>query len=314
VTGLPFDTWVLLALVGGVAQTTRNALAQSVARQISPALNSWSRFTFCLPYAGLAVGVATLRGGWPDLSWPFLTFCLATALTQLLGNVALVTAFRSGGFGESIVFHKLEVVLTAVAGALFFREAPGSLGALGIGLCATGVVAINLAGSSSNAQAPRLITALQRAVRFEPAARWALVCAVLLVMAGFSLKFANEALRANNPEASFLIGAVHTLFHTTWMEVLMLSGWIAWREPRSFRAVAHHWRRLALIGSAGFTASLCWFWAFSIAVVAYVKAVGQIEALLAVLLGMRVLGERSLIRQAPGIALTLLGIVLVLVD
>ena len=71
---------------------------------------------------------------------------------------------------------------------------------------------------------------------------------------------------------------------------------------------------MALIGSAGFTASLCWFWAFSMTVVAYAKAVGQIEALLAVALGIRVMGERGLVRQLPGIALTLLGILLVLFD
>ena len=115
-----------------------------------------------------------------------------------------------------------------------------------------------------------------------------------------------------NPEADFFQGAVHTLFHTTWIEVVLLSTWIGWREPGEFRAVRTLWPRMLLIGSAGFTASLCWFWSFSLTIVAYAKAVGQIEALLAVVLGIKLMGERELVRQLPGLALTMLGIVLVL--
>ena len=65
-------------------------------------------------------------------------------------------------------------------------------------------------------------------------------------------------------------------------------------------------------GSAGFTASLCWFWSFSITIVAYAKAIGQIEAVLAVALGIKLMGERELVLQLPGIGLTIIGILLVL--
>ena len=61
--GLPL--WAGLALLGGLAQTTRNATAQTISRRISPTLNSWSRFAFCLPWAAIAV-VATA----PSVSSP----------------------------------------------------------------------------------------------------------------------------------------------------------------------------------------------------------------------------------------------------
>ena len=64
---------------------------------------------------------------------------------------------------------------------------------------------------------------------------------------------------------------------------------------------------------AGFAGSLCWFWAYSIALVAYVKAVGQIETVLSVAIGLVALREANLPRQLPGVALILGGIVLVLV-
>ena len=155
---------------------------------------------------------------------------------------------------------------------------------------------------------------LARAFRFGPAGGYALLCALLLVFASFSIKLANATIRALDRDVSFFEGAVHTLFHTTWIEVVLLSAWIAWREPGSFRAVRTLWPRMLLIGSAGFTASLCWFWAFSLTLVAYVKAVGQLEALFAVVLGIWMMGERNLLRQLPGIVLTIAGVILVLLD
>lgn len=299
------ELWVVLATIGAVAQTTRNATAQSVSSKISPAINSWSRFAFCLPYAAAAAALLGMSRGAPTLDTGFLAYCAITAVAQLLANVALIMAFRAGSFGEAIVFHKLEVVLTAIAGGLFFSELPSRVGALGIVVCVAGVIAINLARESNGDR-------WRQVFRFGRSGGFALLCAVLLVFASFALKLANAALRANNPEADFFEGAVHTLFHTTWIEVVLLSAWIGAREPASFRDVGRHWRRMLVIGSAGFTASLCWFWSFSITLVAYAKAVGQIEALLAVGLGLRLMGERDLIPKLPGIALTVLGIVLVL--
>lgn len=302
---IEFEPWVVLAVAAALAQTTRNAVAQTISSKISPALNSWSRFTFCLPFAAMTTAVVVAREGLPTLSASFFFYCFCTAVTQLLGNVALVTAFRVGSFGESIVFHKLEVILTAIAGAIWFAEFPSAIGASGILVCAGGVVVINLSRQTESRH-------WTRAFRFGRAGGYALVCAVLLVLASFALKTANTIVATENVDTSVFESAVQTLFHTTWIEVVLLSGWIGWREPASFRAVPLHWRRMLVIGSAGFTASLGWFWAFSLTLVAYVKAVGQIEALIAVALGIRLMGERELIRQLPGILLVMLGISFVL--
>ncbi len=301
------ELWVGLAIIAALGQTTRNALAQSISSRISPALNSWSRFTFCLPFAAATCAVVVSQGGIPQLPASFFGYCLATALTQLLGNVALVSAFRAGGFGESIVLHKLEVLLTAIVGALWFAEIPSLLGALGVAICGVGVLLINLGRDSEK-------TSLTRAFHLGRAGGLALLCAALLVLASFALKAASAVVAdANaNIDSGAFAAPIQTLFHTTWIEVVLLSVWIAAREPESIRQIPVHWRRMALIGATGFAASLCWFWAYSLSLVAYVKAVGQIEALLAVALGIRMLGEKSLVRQLPGVLIVTVGIVLVL--
>jgi membrane dipeptidase len=67
------------------------------------------------------------------------------------------------------------------------------------------------------------------------------------------------------------------------------------------------------IGASGFAASLCWFWAFGLALVAYVRAVGQLEAPISIAIAALVFHEGGLRRQLPALAAIVLGVVLVLV-
>ncbi len=295
--------WIELSLAAGTFQTARNALARSLVGRVSPALNSWSRFAFNLPFSTtLVVGVA-LATRVPELTPGFLAFCTATALTQLLANVALVSAFRHANFVESIVLHKLELVFTALVGVTFFSEAPTPLGWLGIVVCGAGVLLINL-GRGRGPEGWR------RALHFDAGAILALACALGLVAASFALKEANERFALANPwvGSGRFVAAANTLFHTTWIEVVLLSTWLVSRQRDQLPLVRVHWQRMLAIGASGFAGSLCWFWAYSLTLVAYVKAVGQIEAVLAVGLALFVWREPGVRQQLPGVVLIMLGI------
>ncbi|MDX1385134.1 MAG: EamA family transporter [Thermoanaerobaculia bacterium] len=301
------ELWILLALAAGTFQTARNALANSLAGRISPALNSWSRFAFNLPFSLALVGAVVAIGGMPRASPAFFLYCLGTGVTQLVGNVALIGAFRRSEFAESIVLHKLEVAMAAVVGVLFFAESPTAGGWAGIVLCTAGVLLINL-GRPDRGHTWRHLFHL------DAGAALALSAGLMLVFASFFLKAATREFAAVNPDlgpGSFA-GAVHTLVHTTWMEVAILTAFLVATDARELGRVREHWRRMLAIGLAGFSGSVCWFWAYSLALVAYVKAVGQVETVLSVILGLTALRELRVRRQLPGIGLIVTGIVLVL--
>ena len=299
--------WVELSLAAGCLQTARNALARNLTGRASPALISWSRFAFNLPFASLLVLGLLWHSGPVTLTAGFLVFCLATGVCQLLGNVALVSAFRHANFAESIVLHKLEVVFTAVVGAVFFAEHPSTTGWLGIVVCGAGVLLMNL----GRGRGP---SGWRRAFHLDLGAVLSLTCGLLLVLASFALKEASTSFALANPrvgEGRFE-AAAHTLFHTTWMEVAILTVFLLLRDRGEFAGVPRLWRSMLAIGASGFAGSLCWFWAYSIALVAYVKAVGQVEAVLAVGLALFVWREPGVLRQLPGVALVVGGIALVL--
>ncbi|HJS75145.1 MAG TPA: EamA family transporter [Vicinamibacteria bacterium] len=291
--------WVLLALVAGLLQSARNGLARSLAGRISPVLNSWSRFAFNLPFSTALVGILLILLPAPLTSARFYALAFATGVAQLLGSVALIAAFRHASFAQSIVLHKLEVLFMAVLGALFFAETPTRLAWLGILLTVAGVLGMAPGAGRS---------------RFGRGQALAMTAGLLLAIVGFFLKGATEELAGLNPwvgEGRFVV-ASYTLFHVTWMEVVLLTLWLARPGSSELALVPPNVRRMVLQGMFGFSASLGWFWAYSIAFVAYVKAVGQIESVAAVLYSLLIWKEKEVSRQIPGMALTLAGIALVL--
>jgi len=300
--------WIAIALAAGVCQTVRNALARGLVGRVSSPMISWARFAFNLPFAALLLGVLVLRNGAYALSGPFLGLCAAAAVTQLVANIALVEAFRRTGFARSIVFHKLEVVLVALVGLALFGERPSPFGWVGIGACTLGVLAMNLGRAGGDGGRAR------RALTLDAGGALALGCALLLVATSFCLKEANARFALDNPrlgEGRFQ-AAANTLFHTTWIEVAVLTAALCLTRPADLLGVRRNAGRMALMGVAAFAGSLGWFWSFSLTLVAYVKAVGQIESVLAVAFALFVLREREVERQLVGVALVLLGILLVL--
>lgn len=302
--------WILLTVCAASFQTVRNSLARSIAFDVHPALTTWSRFAFSLPFSGaLVLALAFSRGGWPQGSPAFFAWCLATAVSQLLANVALVSAFRRVNFAESIVLNKLEVSISALLGMLFFSEHPTYVGWLGVAVCTFGVFLINL----GRERGPDV---LRRALAFDLGSWLALLSGLLLALASFFLKEASQIFDQMHPGSPWgrMESSTFTLFHVTWMESAILGAFLLLAAPSEFRRVPCYFKKMTMIGAAGFAGSFCWFWAYSIAYVAYVKAVGQIEAVNSVVIALFIFRERAVIRQLPGIALVSLGILLVIWD
>ncbi len=304
----PSWLWALLASSAASLQLLRNSLARELSTRISTALTSWSRFAFNLPFSSALVGGLVWLHGWPALSGSFFLWCGATAASQLLANLALIAAFRRGSFSRSIALHKLEVVAGALIGVLWFAEYPSALGWIGVIISTIGVFWLRPREGDGGASVGIGRFAL------DPGAWLALFCAALLAFAGFVLKEATAEFALHNPRvgAGRFEAAAHTLFHTTWIEVVALSAGIARYQPSDFRAVPREWRRMLSTGAASFSGSLCWFWAYSLALVAYVRAVGQIEAVFSVLVSLYIFREAQVRRQIPGIAIVTFGILLVL--
>jgi len=299
--------WVLLTLAAATLQATRNALSRQLVGRVSPALTAWSRFAFHLPFAIGLVAVLAWRDGWPALPAPFFGWAAGGAVAQVLGNVALVAAFQVASFSQSVALHKLEVVFGAALGVALFGEVPTAVGTGGILLSTTGVLLMNLAR-------PGEAAGWRRAFQFDRGTTYALLCAVCFALASFLFKEAIEALAARNPALGpgRFRPAAHTVLHVAWIQVALMTPAVAWMRPGELGRVRSLWRWMLAIGLTGFLGTLSWFWAFGLALVAYVRAVGQVEAAISIAIAAIVFREAGLRRQLPAIAAIVGGVVLVL--
>jgi uncharacterized membrane protein len=300
--------WVGLTLAAATLQATRNALSRQLVGSVSPALAAWSRFAFNLPFSALlALGLALAHGA-PRLSAAFFGWAAAGAVAQLLANLALVAAFQVASFSQSVALHKLEVVFGAAVGLALFGEVPSALGWLGILLSTSGVFLMNLARPDDAGRGWLRVFVLDRG------SVYALGCAALLAVTAFLFKEAIERFAALNPAlgGGRFEPAVHTVFHVAWMQVALATPAIAWMRPGELGRARRLWRTMLGIGATGFLGSLCWFWAFGLALVAYVRAVGQLEAPISIAISALVFRERGLRRQLPALAAIVGGVVLVL--
>jgi uncharacterized membrane protein len=93
------------------------------------------------------------------------------------------------------------------------------------------------------------------------------------------------------------------------LQSIGLGGWVAWRTGLGpiFRA----WRTSLLAGNMGAAASLAWFTAYAMHNVADVRTLGMIEVVFSYLVSRRVLRENLSRPEQIGIALMLVGLVLI---
>ncbi len=302
--------WVLLTIVAATVQALRNALSRQLVGQVSPALTAWSRFAFTLPFsAALALGLALWHGS-PQLSGTFFAWALVGAVTQLLANVALVAAFQVSSFSQSVALHKLETVFGAAVGLALFGEVPTLLGWAGILLSTFGVLLMNLARPDDDGIGWRRMFVLDRG------SIYALTCAALFAFTAFFFKEAIAQLVAVNPRLADgrFEPAAFTVFHVAWMQVALATPAVVWMRPGELRRTASLWRTMLGIGVTGFVGSLCWFWAFGLTLVAYVRAVGQLEAPISIVISALWFHERGLARQIPAMTAIVGGVVLILLS
>ena len=90
--------------------------------------------------------------------------------------------------------------------------------------------------------------------------------------------------------------------------------WMQWAAKSEFVFTFREWRGSIVVGFFGALTSFCWFYAFSANAVAPVRAIGQIELILALLISMLFFKERPTWKELIAIFLLLLSIVLVLLD
>lgn len=304
--------WIFLAVLGAFLQAIRTAAQRDLNKHLSTLATTYVRSLFGLPVLTiyLLLVLAVTREGLPSFGWTYLAYTFAGAMAQVVATVLLIKMFTLRSFGVGTMLTKVDIVITAILGALFFSERLSAAGVIALAIVMAGVVMM----SFERTQKVGWITA-------QPGSGWTgvLIAAVVdkanLVALGCATAFAISFLTFR--EAALVIGDGTFLWRGGWtvllailMQTVIVGAWLAWREPGLARKLTSHLRLSAFIGTTSAVGSICWFTAFALQNASYVRAVGQIEVVFTLLVSALYYRERISPLEYAGIALTVAGVLM----
>ena len=296
--------WIPITIFAALMQAVRTAGQKTLNRTMTTMGTTWARSVAGLPVliVYLAIVLVLTGGGWPVLSGHYLFFCTAGALAQILATALLIVMLRLRNFAVGTMLVKSDIVMTALIGSVFFSEQLSGPGWLALFVVLAGVLSMLLgrldpfkivADGLSGSVSGRVICA-------------ALSCALMFA---FSFLFLREAVLE--------MGMKNALWRAAWTVVIVnalqsagLGLWIHFRERQTFEQLRPNWHVIGFIGLTSALGSIGWFTAFALQNASYVRAVGQIEVVFALLLSWLWFREKITAMELTGIILTLVGVVM----
>jgi drug/metabolite transporter (DMT)-like permease len=296
------DAWIPITIAAATAQTVRFMLQKHLkSTRLSTMGATFSRFIYSAPLIAVLIYAYARTTGQalPQLNGTFWAFALTGGLAQILATLCVVALFDERNFAVGITFKKTEVLQSAILGFVVLGEAVtgGAMAAVMLGF----VAVIVLAAPPERASGGRLWGGL-----VNRASGLGLASGVLFALSAVSYRGAPLSLDSGD----VVLRAGYTLAMVTASQSVAMGLWLGWRDRAQLRAVFAAWRVASLVGATSMIGSFCWFVAFTLQTVAYVKALGQIELVFSLAASVLIFRERISARELAGIAILLASILL----
>ena len=291
--------WIPITLAAATFQILRTARQHELRSALSTAAAGFARYAYGAPLAVVLGSV--LFGGLgrplpevPTRFWPYVGLA---AVSQILATVALLRSFKLRDFAIGTVYSKTEVLIVATLAALGFAPPLRPLGWVGAVLVTVGVAALASKGS--------LATLVRRAG--DPAAVMGIVAAIGFAAAAVGIGAASRALDG----APSFDRAVFTLTVVLVVQTVVNTVWFAARDPSELGNTVAAWRPAVWVGAFSLLGSIGWAWAFTLESAAKVRALGQVELIIAFAIAHVTLGERHDRADYLASATVLVGVTIV---
>lgn len=300
------ELWIAASVAAALFQTVRFMLQKHLSGlSLSAAGATFARFVYSAPLAllCLAVYLSLAPNGIAPPDAAFWLFGMVGGVAQIVATVCTVLLFKRRNFAVGITFIKVEVLLTALIGIVVLGDAVSGLGMAAIIVGVAGVLVLSGPPDTGTGGFLRRVV--------SPSAALGLTAGALFGVSAVSYRGASLEIASTDP----FLRALVTLAAVTTMQMMAMAVWLRFREVGEIRRVVHAWRGAVWIGLTSMAGSFCWFTAFTLQNAAYVKAVGQIELIFAIVGSVVFFRERISAREWLGMALlsaSILVLVLVL--
>jgi drug/metabolite transporter (DMT)-like permease len=291
----PSSLWIPFTIIAAAAQTARNATQRGLTESLGTVGATHVRFLFGLPFALVFLAIAMLALDQP-LPYPpsvYWAWVIIGALTQIAATALMLAAMTHRSFVVVYACIKTEPVQAALFGFLFLGDAITLPMAAAILIATAGVVGIAMRpGTTSNLGSTLL----------------GLASGAMFALSAVAYRGAILSLGL----PSFVMAATWTMATGLLMQAVLLSTYLCLRQPAVLPAIMSAWRPSLAAGFLGALASQFWFLAFALASAASVRTLALVEVLFAQGISRFVFKQRTTLREAVGIILIVIGVVLLL--
>jgi drug/metabolite transporter (DMT)-like permease len=292
----PSWLWAIFTIIAAFAQTLRNAMQRELTGSLGTAGATHVRFLFGFPFSVIFLIALVLVTDAPLprpglIFWPWV---FAGAFIQMAATALMLAAMTGRSFVVTIAYTKTEPIQVAIFGLIFLGDVVTWPMMMAILVATAGVIVMSIKpGGAVGGMRPTLLGLASGGT-------------LALAVIGFRGAILSLAL------PDYFMAATFTLVVGLVIQAVTLSLYLSLRQPSVMFALLRSWKPSLFAGFMGALASQFWFLAFALATAASVRTLALVEVLFAQAISRFVFKQPTTLREAAGIAVIVIGVVLLL--
>lgn len=287
--------WVMCTVFATFMQAWRNAFQSQLGKEVKVSGVTLARFLWASPIALAYLGLLYLLQPQqiPHFNALFWSYACAAALMQILATSLMVLLFQQNNYAIGAGLAKSEAIVAAILGTLFFGTQLSLFGWFGVLLGGIAVFILSSNGNLKQLSARTVAIGISCGCAFALTSLWVREASLVL-----DLPFPHRA-------AWVLVIVIS-------IQTCLLSGWLAWKDRATLKALWHRPKLTLLTSTSSCLGSIGWFSAMSLQAVPYVKTLGQIEIFFTMLISAFWLKQKVKIKDSLGLLLIAIAAVMVI--
>ncbi len=263
-----------------------NAMATTSVRYVYALPFAWGYLFWLLDYRDIDV---------PELNSSFIQYAVTASVMQIIGTACLIAAFQYRNFAVSTSLAKTEAIQAAIVGALIFSAPLSAWGWFSVIIGVLGVLILSKVRFTYND------------VFKNPGAGFGLASGLGLAITMLLVRESSLALNTD-----LVLSAAVTLVFMITVQSVMSLVYVYLQNKQQLWVMLTQWRLCLFVGITSVIGSIGWFTASSFQAVAYVKALGQVEILITLVITYRFFKEKISLKEYLGMVLILASVLILL--
>ena len=293
--------WILTSILGAFFQNARSSIQKRLNTEMSLMASTYVRFAFSLPILLIVFVVYFGNFDYFQLaiqSSNFVIYVVLASVLQISFTLLFLYLLKFTNFLVGTALSKTEVIQIAFFEFIILKDYLNFYALLGIMISTIGVIIF------STKDVKNIINSF-----FSKSTVVGLFCGTLLALSVVFYRGSMEFIDFTNKNFD---KALLTLFAATLIQTSLITLYLLIFEISEFKKLKSNIKLSALAGLFGFSATISWFYSFSLVQAALVRAVGQIELLFSYISSRFMFKEKIRFIEIIGIVIFIFGLFLVI--